>query len=249
MLTVTAGDVEGMRPFFAPERPGPMVFGHVATTGRGIVAVDRWPGPRVAMAQVGQDTALRGDPDHLSPDAFAGAAAFLEAPPQWEAALRNIDPALAVWPRIIATLPAGAHLPVSDAVLLGPDDVPGLAALPADIAWIHETWGGPEGLALARVARGYRVDDELVAVAGPFHIGSAFEDVGVVTAAAHRGHGRALSCAAAVLQDIRDRGRVPSWSTSPDNPGSLAVAARLGFVHHRDDVLYAINLPSPDDSH
>jgi RimJ/RimL family protein N-acetyltransferase len=38
---------------------------------------------------------------------------------------------------------------------------------------------------------------------------------------------------------------VPTWSTSPDNTGSRGVAARLGFVHERDDVLYALRTPIP----
>ena len=51
----------------------------------------------------------------------------------------------------------------------------------------------------------------------------------------------------AVVADIRARGRRPTWTTSPDNTGSRAVAARLGFVHVRDDVLYAVGVPIPVD--
>jgi hypothetical protein len=38
------------------------------------------------------------------------------------------------------------------------------------------------------------------------------------------------------------RGREPSWSTSPSNEGSLAVARALGATRERDDVLW---LPRP----
>jgi hypothetical protein len=44
---------------------------------------------------------------------------------------------------------------------------------------------------------------------------------------------------------LRARGHVPTWSTSPGNTGSLAVAARLGFAHVREDVLYAVRTPVP----
>ena len=69
----------------------------------------------------------------------------------------------------------------------------------------------------------------------------------MVTEAAHRGRGLSTACAAAVVADIRARGRRPSWTTSPDNAGSRAVAARLGFVPVRDDVLYAVGVPVPTD--
>ena len=67
----------------------------------------------------------------------------------------------------------------------------------------------------------------------------------MVTEASHRGRGLATACAAALVADIRHRGRQPSWTTSPDNVGSLGVARRLGFRHVRDDVLYAVGVPIP----
>ena len=39
--------------------------------------------------------------------------------------------------------------------------------------------------------------------------------------------------------------RTSARTTSPDNEASLAVAAHLGFVHERDDVLYAVRTPVP----
>lgn len=86
-------------------RPSPLAFGHVAITGHGTVDVDRWPDPQVAIARVGQDTALRGDPRCLPPDAFAGVAAFIEAPSTWEPRLRQTDPSVATWDRLVAQLP------------------------------------------------------------------------------------------------------------------------------------------------
>jgi hypothetical protein len=48
-----------------------------------------------------------------------------------------------------------------------------------------------------------------------------------------------------VVADVRSRGNTPTWTTSPDNAGSLGVARRLGFVHDHDDVLYAVRIPVP----
>lgn len=47
------------------------------------------------------------------------------------------------------------------------------------------------------------------------------------------------------IADIRARGHVPGWSTSPDNAGSLAVADRLGFRQIGTGVLYAFRVPIP----
>jgi predicted GNAT family acetyltransferase len=88
-------------------------------------------------------------------------------------------------------------------------------------------------------------DGRPVAVASTFFLGREYEDIGVVTEPAHRGRGLSTSCAAAVIGGIRARGHRPTWTTSPDNTASRAVAARLGFVHARDDVLYAVGIPIP----
>ena len=53
---------------------------------------------------------------------------------------------------------------------------------------------------------------------------------GVATEPGSRGQGLSTACAGAVCQDVRDRGRIPSWTTSPDNTASLRVAAKLGFT-------------------
>jgi predicted GNAT family acetyltransferase len=86
-----------------------------------------------------------------------------------------------------------------------------------------------------------------VAVATAFFVGTQHEDIGVVTEPGYRGRGLSTSCAAAVIADVRARGRRPTWTTSPENTGSRAVAARLGFVHARADVLYAVGVPVPVD--
>lgn len=87
----------------------------------------------------------------------------------------------------------------------------------------------------------------MVSVACSFYVGTEHEDIGVVTAPAFRGRGLSTACAAALATEIRARGRQPSWSTSPDNLASRAVAARLGFVHAREDVLYAVHTPIPQE--
>jgi GNAT superfamily N-acetyltransferase len=249
VLTVPAADVSALRPWFVPERPGPLVFAHVAATGVGRCRVDRWPEPRVAAAECGGNVALRGDPTVVSPDALAELVGFVEAPPSWEPVLRQADPRTATWQRVIFALPDDARPPPAggDVRRLGPADVGGLAGLSAGISWIAATWGEPAGLAAAGVAWAAFDGERPVSVAVPFFLGEAHEDIGVVTEPGHRGRGLSTACAAAVVADIRRRGRRPTWTTSPDNVGSLRVAARLGFTLVRTDVLYAVRtaIPTP----
>lgn len=225
-----------------------MLFEHVARTGHGVCRVDRWPDPQAVLVELpGGNYALRGAATALVASDLADVVGYVEAPQAWLPTLYELDPTVDVWDRIVATLPDTATAPRTSAVTrrLTPSDAAAVSALSSDIAWIHETWGGVPGLLASGMAHGAFVDGRPVAVAVPFSVGTRYEDVGVVTEADHRGRGLSTACAAAVVADIRRRGRTPSWSTSPDNAASLAVAARLGFVHVRDDVLYAVRTPVP----
>ena len=228
---------------FAPERPGPMIHAHLVTSGVGRCRADRTREPRTALAELpGGNVACRGEPVVVP-----GLRGYVEAPPTWVPALRAAGE-FGVWDRIVAELPDGADLAVplrpSMRRLLAADG-PGLAALPPSLAWISETWGGHAGLAASGMAWAAFDDGRPVAVAAAFYVGRAHEDVGVVTAPDFRGQGLSTACAAALVADIRARGRRPSWTTSPGNVASRAVAARLGFVPVRDDVLYAVGTPVP----
>lgn len=245
MQTVPRADLAELRHWFAPELPSPMIFAHIMGTGNGSVRVDRWPDPRVVLAELGGgNVALRGDPAHLPACEIAG---FVDAPAEWLPTLEALAPGVATWDRVVALLPADAAVPPTPPGVrrLGPGDADALAALDPHIAWIHETWGGATGLAEAAVAFGAFDGDRLVSVASPFYVGTEHEDLGVVTAADHRGRGLSSACAAAVVSDVRARGHVPVWTTSPDNLASLGVARRLGFVQRWRDVLYAVGVPIP----
>jgi GNAT superfamily N-acetyltransferase len=241
--TLTPAEQLALLHVIPPERPGPLVVEQIVAAGVGRVRVDRWPGPRAVVAELpGENIALRGDPAAVPPAVLAELSGLVDAGPEW---LPYLGEGVAVWDRVVGLLPADAQVDASPARLLGPGDAPELAALHPGAAWICETWGGPDGLAAAGVARGLFDGERLVAVATPFFVGRRFTDIGVVTDADHRGRGLSTACAAAVVADVRAQGRIPTWTTSPDNAASRAVAAKLGFVHVRDDVLYAVRVPIP----
>ena len=109
-------DVES---WFAPERPGPLIFAHLRRSGIGRVTVDRWPDPRLLLADAGGGNyALRGDPQVLAESAatgidMTGIAGFIDAPPTFETALRLLDPALGRWDRVIAVPPSPSLPPLT----------------------------------------------------------------------------------------------------------------------------------------
>ena len=246
MDVVPAKDGTRYAAWFAPEGPGGgMVAAHVARSGVGTFRADRLDEPQAVLAELPGNVALRGDPASLPPDALDGLAGFVDAPADWLPVLRAADPGVAAWDRVLFELPADVAVPRADAVLLGAADVPAIAAFEADGAWIHETWGSAEALAASGMARGVYVDGRLVSIAATFYLGGTYEELGVVTDSAYRGRGFSRTATAALVADIRGRGHVPGWSTSPDNAGSLAVAGRLGFRQTGTDVLYALRVPIP----
>lgn len=249
MIVLPSGEVATVRPWFVPERPGPMIYAQLVATGHGRVLVDRWPDPQLVIAELRGNHALRGDPASLDPAQLADLAGFVEAPPEFLPALRALDPNAATWGRIVAMLPDTAAPAVRASSKpvrrLVATDAAALAALDPSISWIHSTWGDPAGLAASGRAWAAFDGSHVVSVAATFYVGEHHEEIGVVTDPAHRDRGLSTTCAAALVADIRARGRRPSWTTSPDNLASRAVAERLGFVHVRDDVLYAVRTSIP----
>ncbi len=216
-------------------------------TGHGRCLVDRWPNLRTVLAEVAGNVSLRGDPDHLS-DLDEPMAGFVEAPESFLAVLRELDPGLHVWDRVVFELLGSTpRLPQPAATVrrLTAADAAAAAGLSEEIRWVAATHGGPVALASSELAWGAFVAGRLVSVAVPFYLGEHYEDLGVVTEDAFRCRGLSTACAAAVVADVRARGRRASWTTSLDNTGSLGVAARLGFRPVREDVLYLLRTPIP----
>jgi RimJ/RimL family protein N-acetyltransferase len=250
MIALERSHWPALRSWFQPERPGPQVGLHAIQTGRDGVAVDRWPDPRAVFAWSGANAGLGGDPAAFGPDDFPRDwAALVDAPPEFLPLLRRAAPEIASWDRIISELRAEPtyRVPRGASVRrLEPRDLPLVERLDPEVAWISDTLGGPAGLAASGFGWGAFVDGKLASVAASFFVGERYEDIGVVTERPFRGRGLVPACAGRLAEEIRARGRTPSWTTSPDNLASLRVAEKLGFERSRDDVLYVVGMPLPE---
>jgi RimJ/RimL family protein N-acetyltransferase len=263
MIPITVEQLATLRPWFVPDRPGPLVGLHVIQTGNGTCLADRWPDPRALLVESAGNYTLTGDPRVLQPADLRGrVAGFLDAPARFLPLLQAAFPGLLVWDRVVLALeaspraPEGSGEPQGGAPVnrartdrhvrrLAAGDADLLGRLGEEAAWIGRTWGGPAGLVAGGTGWGAFAGGRLVSVACSFFVGERHEDVGVATEPDFRGQGLSTACAGAVCEDIFRRGRTPSWTTSPDNAASLRVAAKLGFALQRRDRLYVIETPIP----
>lgn len=249
MRRLTPQQAETLRLWFTPEEPGPVVGMHVIQTGHGACFADRWPEPRAILAQTSVNYLLLGDPQVLTPAALAShTPAMFAASASFLPLLRSAFGVVHEWPRVVYTLAQepSVHTPSGYVVRrLGAMDSALIADLDEDLRWIYVTWGSPAMLASSGYAWGALDGDRLVSLACTFFLGDQYEDIGVVTAVAHRRRGLSAACAAGLCRDILQRGRTPSWTTSTDNVASAAVAEKLGFAHQRYDVLYLVGMEPP----
>jgi predicted GNAT family acetyltransferase len=237
--------------WFLPEQPGPVIGSHVLQTGHGAGWADRWPQPRVLLIETSNNYALLGDADALNPSDLRGLIqGMVTASPDFKPLLQAVFPNLLLWDRVIYTLADAPNFTVPAGTIvrrLTALDAYHLWGLLPDSRWIVKTWGGAAGLAGSGCAWGGFVNGRLASVACTFFMGYDYEEIGVITETEFRGRGLSGACAGALCQDIQARGKRPSWTTSLDNAPSKRVAEKLGFVLHRQDVLYVINsfIPEP----
>ena len=254
VITLTLTQLTTLKPRFLPDRPGPLIGLHVIHTGHGHAWTDRWPDPRAILTETAGNYSLTGDPDSLTPDSLQPRiSGFVEAPETFVPLLRDTFPNLVVWDRVIYRLDCEPQFATSSGFVirrLGAEDAGPLAGLSAESNWVYKTWYGAENMAKSGYAWGAFADGKLVSVANTFFVGEQYEDLGAVTEPEYRGRGLNTACAGAMCTDTIQRGRIPSWTTSPDNIASMRVAEKLGFKLVRRDVLYVvgINVPNPPSS-
>ncbi len=243
MLPVAPSERESLRHFFLPERSGSQVAQMVIRSGQHAIFVDRMKDPRTVIVVTPQDMVLAGDPTQFTPPELLvfGFRGLIEAGPEFLPLLRRTYADLDKWPRVIGTLEGGdVPDPPPNSIVrrLVPGDGMLARTLDHDLHWIWKYFGDPDAMAASGRAWGAIVEGKLASIALPFTWAEEYEDIGVVTDSGFRCRGLSPACTAPLIEDIKGRGRIPSWSTTPDNAASLRVAGKLGFRKDRDDVLY-----------
>ncbi|GAA1927734.1 hypothetical protein GCM10009837_61450 [Streptomyces durmitorensis] len=226
---------------------------HAFTTGVGTWWADRVLNPRAVAVSCAGHVLLRGapeavDPAGLAPFAGSHVGALARFLPVLGAAFDRIVPAERML--YVHREPVSAPQPPRSLAVrrLVGADAPALAALTdqvPDTSWIHDSWGGPEGLAAS--GHGWAAfdrDGRIATVACGYFAGDTYEDVAVVTAPEHRREGLALACVTALCGDIAARGHTASWSCARDNRPSRLLAWTAGFRLHREYVHYVTGRPA-----
>lgn len=228
--------------WFQPEQPARLTGMHVLNTGNGVIFADRWPSPRVLLAETAGSYVLAGDPDGISLDDLqshirGSVAVRDEFAPRLLSAFPN---ARRVEKRVscLTQVPDAPNALHRELRRLSSDDTCFLWGLRWHSSWICRSWGGPAGLAASGRAWGIFKEDRLACVACSYYVGCMYEDVAVTTEPEFRGRGFSTTCAAAVCRDVFSRARQPIWNAALDNPASTRIAEKLGFAYVRDYPLY-----------
>ncbi|WP_328960523.1 GNAT family N-acetyltransferase [Streptomyces virginiae] len=255
MIEISPQQLPALSRWFPTGSPGPGTLAeHVLTTGVGLWWADRPHLPRVLAVSCADHVLLRGDPSALTQDALARfAGRYVETPARFWPSLGSAFERVVPWERMLYV-----HQPQAPVSLprtprgvtvrrLTPQDVPALAAMDSENAWIHASWGGPGGLAASGHGWAAFAKSRVLSVACTYFLGSAYEDIAVVTVPDRRrelpqlplgGAPTALACVAGLTADIQARGHTASWCCSRDNRPSRLLAWTAGFrltreyVHH-----------------
>ena len=240
---VDLSDREALRRFFLPERPGPQTGLQALGEPRDLCLVDRWPEPRAVVVVGPGDLVLGGDPEVLRPAGLRALAhrGMIQAPPTFGSVLQQAYPDLRPWPRIVFTLQGRPTPPLPAGITvrrLGADDGKLAGALLTRAKWVWEHYRSPEEMAASGLAWAAYADERCVSIALPHTRGERYEDLCVFTDPSFRGMGLSPACVEKLIQDVKHRGRVPSWSTAVDHKVSQRVAQKMGFQKDREDFAY-----------
>ncbi|CAM5258886.1 hypothetical protein SALBM135S_08179 [Streptomyces alboniger] len=261
MIRLSPHQLPAVSRWFDTGAPGASALAeHVAATGVGAWWGDRPVGPGTVAVSCAGHVLLRGDPGALAPEALTpfahsrveASARFL---PLLGAAFDRVVPAeRLVYVRREEVAPPRPARGVT-VRRLESGDAAALAELGPSSAWIHASWGGPEGLAAS--GHGWAAFDRsgrVTTLACGYFVGTTFEHLAVLTPTEppeHRHEGPALACVTSLCADVRARdtpraGRAgaatasaASWPGRRDSAWSASTCAtppetsRPGPGHHR----------------
>lgn len=243
MEPVELSDRAALRRFFLPERPGPQEGLQALGEPRDLCLVDRWPEPRAVVVVGPGALVLAGDPEVLRPTSLRALAhrGRIEASPTFGPVLQQAYPDLRPWPRIVFTVQGRPTPPLPAGITvrrLGADDGELAGALLTHAKWMWQHYRSPEEMAASGLVWAAFADDRCVSIALPHSRGERYEDLAVFTDPAFRGMGLSPACVEKVIEDVKRRGSVPSWTTAADHKVSQRVAQKMGFQKDREDFIY-----------
>jgi GNAT superfamily N-acetyltransferase len=248
LVPVEPTDRAALRRFFLPERPGPQTALQALGEPRDLCLADRWPQPRMVVVAAPGDLVLAGDPEFLQP-AGLKALAFggkIEAPTIFVPVLEQAFPDLRPWPRIVGTLAGGPIRPPPSGITvrrLEASDAELAGTIHPDARWVCKHHRDPEAMAASELAWVAIAEERCVSIALPLTQGDTYEDLCVFTDPPFRGLGLSPACVVKLIEDVKRRGRIASWSTSIHNKASLRVAEKMGFQVDREDI---VHITGPD---
>ncbi|MEM7029321.1 MAG: GNAT family N-acetyltransferase [Chloroflexota bacterium] len=249
MIQLTHEQTQSLTSWFLPDLPGVAPGLHVIQTGQGRCYVDRWPHPQAGLFDAGGNYSLVGDVNALTvSDLVDLIHGFVETDESFVQLLHQAFGQMERWERVmydLNTAPRYHPVPQTEVRLLTADDAQAVRNLSGKAWWIWKTWGTPERFASSGYVWGAFMIDRLVSVACTFFVGIRFEEIGIITESDVRGLGLAAYCAGKLCEDIQRRGKIPSWTTSPDNKGSLRLAEKLDFQLKRQIPQYVIGVDIP----
>ncbi|MFI8931040.1 GNAT family N-acetyltransferase [Streptomyces sp. NPDC053474] len=255
MIPLDPRQLPALSRWFAVGAPGTAALPeHVLAHGAGQWWADRADAPRALAVTCAGHVVLRGDPRAVTPAGLAPfAAGHVDAPlrflPVLGAAFERLVPVERMVyvhrePVAVPPPPRGVRVrPVTA------DDAAALAAGWPGSDWIHDSWGGAEGLAASgRAVAAFDRGGRVLSVACAYFAGAAYEDVAVATAPEHRRRGLAHACVTALTADVAARGRTASWSCARENRPSRLLAWTTGFRLESEHTRFATGAPLPQSA-
>lgn len=112
---------------------------------------------------------------------------------------------------------------------LGPADLPLMADLPAEAAFVYHNYGDPAALLADGLAFGVVRDGRLVSLAASLARTPRYCDVGAYTRRRHRHRRYATDCVEALLAHLFDRGVQPLWRIGLRQKVALYFAEKMGM--------------------
>lgn len=248
-MTMLPREIETLRSFFQSNSESRVV--HALLRYPNTTAYcDNWVKPRVAAIAWKDHLVLAGDANMDGWTKFVASVdfhGFIQCPEDFLPGLRRIAPDLAVWPRVRFVLhesPREVPYPRNARIRkVGLSDAPALEQIGQ--SWVWNYWEDAEDFCRTATAYVAVVETIAISVVSIFVEYENHADLAVATHPSFRRKGLATAAAHALCAELVAQGKVPVWSTSPDNIASSTIPRKLGFTEIPANPVYVMNHEIP----